>query len=244
MKLNASVDLGQLKRSIIREGRRFGDTGRQAVARWGVQAGRELAFQTQPFGNGGSRKTQEAAIEAGMKAVVLTVEKAQKKGKTVRVTRNGKSWNHPASRFLESPEELNQWVEAHRVGAHGHTRRLKISQVAVCRKTTFRKAFALRKRLAGKAKGPWLGAAMDIAKMQRGARQIRIGKNFMSYAQKHSAKGKAKKPLRGPFPIARLINNAAHVADSYVLKRSQITKALSMSGRKTLTWYKRAIRDR
>lgn len=228
--LRVDVDMAKLNRSIRRASKNFGDTTKTAVARWGVSTARELAMQTQPWGNGGTRKTQLAAIESGMRAVVQAVD-----ARTFRAAQRNRT-----RKTLESPGAIIEWVDEHR-GSKGHAR-LSGGQKALCKKADFNKALRARKLRGGMAKGAWLGAGMEIARRQRGARQISIGKNFLGWTQKHKGRGEAKRSGTMFRPSAELRNKAKHTSSSYVVKKGHMKKAVMMGGRKTLTWYRRAAK--
>jgi hypothetical protein len=222
--IKAKFDMGELRRSVNKAAKRFGETNRTAVSRWGVSTARELAFVTQPFGNGGTKKKQQDAIKAGMNAVCRPVD-----ARTFKRSSGG----------LNSPEEIDQWVDEHR-GRNGHAR-LGGDRKAICRKADFNKALRARKTRAGMAKGSWIGAGQRIARRQRGAKRINIGKNYMGWAQKHADKGTATQTGRFR-AIANLISKARHTRSSYVLKKSKIKGAVQKGGRNTLRWYKRAAK--
>lgn len=230
--LKVDVDMAQLARSLKSASKKLGDTNKNMVARWGVATARELALQTQPWGNGGTRKKQVGAIESGMRAVVQPVD--------------ARTWKSAAKggrrKVLDSPEAINDWVERHRGGGKGHAR-LSGDQKALCKKSDFNKALRARKVRAGMAKGAWLGAGAEIAKRQRGASRLTIGKNFLGWTRKHDHRGKADR--RGvPFrPSVILRNEARHTSSSYVVKRGHMKKAVYWGGRKTLTWYRRAAKE-
>lgn len=227
--IKAEVDMATLTRKLKRASKAFGDTTAQAVARWGVQTSRELAIGTQVFGKavGKTKKPQEEAIRSGVLGVVHPV--------TARQLRQA------GGRALSSPSEVNAWVEENR-GKNGRTRQMKPRDRKVAKKSDVNKVISLRRKKAGMAKGGWLGAGQDIAKAQRGTQRIRIGKNFLGYAQKHSDMGEVKKRFIPFRPAAELRNRAKHTRSSYVMKSSTIRRARYWGLRKTLTWYRRAAK--
>lgn len=222
----------KLERSLKRAAKGFGESSQQAVVRWGVQTARELAVATQVYGIGGARKKQANAIEAGMNAVLFIMPAR---------SFNRRRRSGDKRPMLDSPEAINKWVESQR-GKRGRTNPLPISEKGICKPADFRKALRMRVQKAGAAKGPWIGAGQSIAKAQRGSQQIRIGKNFLSYAQKHARLGKSTRPQLGFRPSASLTNTVGHVASSYVLKNNAIDRALAFGARKTATWYRRATK--
>ena len=236
--ISAKIDMPKLQRSLKSAAKKFGETSSQAVTRWGVQVGRELAFSTQSFGKrkGGRPKSsykpgEEIADEqinslmAGAMNVLLIVPKV---GATNR-------------RGMHSAGAVNAWIESNR-GRRGRTKKLPIDQRMVCTQAVFDAAFKQRIELAGIAKGGFLGAAMDIAKHQRGQERINIGKNFLGYAQKHASRGRATAPTNGFSPVATLVNSSAHSGSSWVLSSKHRSSAIAFGLKKTITWYKKAAK--
>jgi hypothetical protein len=72
-------------------------------------------------------------------------------------------------------------------------------------------------------------------------KKITIGKNFLGYAQKHSAMGTAKKPREGWKPVAGLTNKAAHSGSRHVLSDSGIRRSVEFGLRKTVKWYQKTL---
>lgn len=242
--VHAEFDIIKLARSIIKAGKAFGDTNRGAVARWGVQTCRELAVSTQAYGKSGTKKKQQFAIEADARRVIWPVDsvKPSRTGRTVRYSFEGKSGNWAQSRFLKDEAAVNDWIEMNRTRRRARTAKLPFSELAICTIDVFNKAMKGRFARAGMAKGGWLGAGADIAKRQTGTDRINIGKNFLGYAQKHSAKGSATATANPFRPIASLKNGAKHSGSSYVLSEKEKRKAILFGARKTLSWYKHATK--
>jgi len=226
--MKATFDMPKLERSLRHFAKDFGDSSAQAVTRWGVQVCRELAIDTQPFGKS-VRKKQELAIVADAYRVVFTYPAA--------LTRSQKK----SERALNSAESVISWMDQNR-GKNNRTRNLPKGDRKICSLTTLRKAIRIRMKKAGMAKGGWLGAGQEIARAQTGSAKITIGKNFISYAQKQTSFGDATKPTPGMNPIATLRNKSSHSSDDYVLKRGQIDRAIGFGLKKTLTWYRQAIK--
>jgi len=224
--VTAKFDLPALERSLKKAAKAFGETSAQAVIRWGVSVCRDLAVQTQVFGQTKTKAKQENAITAGAMSVVLIVPKvgaSNKKG-------------------LHSPEGVNAWIESTR-GKNGRTpKNMPLSERKVCTEATFKKAMRDRFKLAGIAKGAWIGAGQDIAKHQTGQDRIAIGKNFLAYSQKHASRGHGIPAKSGFSPVAVLENKAAHSASSWVLKDSSKRSAVAFGARKTITWYRKALK--
>jgi hypothetical protein len=226
--MRATFDMPKLERSLKRFASDFGDTSAQAVIRWSVQVCRELAVDTQPFGKS-VRKKQELAIVADAYRVLFTYPRALT------------SAQKRSERSLNSAQAVNSWMDANR-GKNNRTRNLGKGDRKICSLATLRKAIRIRMKVAGAAKGGFLGAGQDIARAQTGGNRITIGKNFVSYAQKQTRFGDATKPQNGFNPVATLRNNASHSSKDYVLKRSRIDSAVGFGLKKTLTWYRAAIR--
>lgn len=236
--ISAKIDRPKLERSLKSAAKKFGETSAQAVTRWGVQVGRELAFSTQAYGNrkGGRPKSsykpgekiadkQINSLMAGAMNVLLI---APKVGATNR-------------KGLFSAGAVNSWIESNR-GNRGRTKKLPLEQRMVCTQAVFDAAFKQRVALAGIAKGGFLGAGMAIAKHQRGQDRISIGKNYLGYAQKHSGRGSAVPARNGFFPVAKLINSSAHSASSWVLSKAKSSAAISKGLRNTIKWYNKAAK--
>lgn len=242
--IEAKFDMPKLLKSLDKAAANFGETNQTAVARWGVQTCRALAVSTQAFGKTGTRKKQELAIEADARRVIYPVDqiKPSRTGRSVRATHEGKSFNWPQDRTLKNEAEVNAWIDAHRKDGKHRTERLPFPELAICTLRVFKKAMKLRAVNSGKAKGAWLGAGADIAKHQKGVDRINIGKNFLSYAQKHSGKGEAKMRRDRFKPVGDLINKARHSGSSYVLGQGQKAKAVQIGLQQTIRWYRSAAK--
>lgn len=226
--MKAKFDMPKLERSLKSFARDFGDTSAQAVVRWSVQTCRELAFEAQPFGAKQVRERQRKAIVADTMRVVHAV-------------RTSTPAMRKSRRWLDTPDAVNAWMDANR-GRNHRTRPLSDADKKICLFTNMKKAVAARMKKAGIAKGGFIGAGQEIARAQTGADQLQIGRNFLSYAQKQSRFGDATKPQSGFKPVATLRNNAAHSSTDYVLKRSAIDKAIGFGLRKTINWYRHAMK--
>lgn len=236
--ISAKIDRPKLERSLKKAAKGFGESSAQAVTRWGVQVGRELAFDAQAYGKrkGGRVKAsykpgekildpQINSLMAGAMNVLLIVPKVgplNKKG-------------------LRSADEVNAWIESNR-GKHGHTKKLPLEKRKVCTQAIFDAAFKQRVKLAAIAKGGFLGGAMDIAKHQKGQERINIGKNYLPHAQKHAKMGSAKAPTNGFFPIAELVNRSRHSGSSWVISKAKIDNAVGKALKNTLKWYRMAAK--
>lgn len=227
MKIKASIDRPQLEKSLKKFAHQFGDTSAQAVIRWSVQACREMAFETQPWGKKEVKKRQESAIYQDALNVVFALERLPK----------SKSAN---PRHIQSPVELIAWMDENRTKGK-RTRKLPAEKKKICTTKTLKAAVKDRMKRAGIAKGGFLGAGQKIAQAQTGSDKFAIGKNFFGYAQKHMAFGDATKPVVGFTPRSTIHNRAAHTSEDYVLKKSAITKAVNFGLKKTVKWYSKTL---
>lgn len=244
--IKAQFDMPKLISSLKKASNAFGDTNQTGVARWGVQTCRELAVSTQVHGKGNARKRQLAAINAGINAVIVEVSDKQFRLMESGKQKNAKIRNRwvavSPERLLRDPDQCNRWIEQNR-DQKGRTKPLPQDDIGIAAKSTLAKVRRERGIRAGIAKGAWLGAGQEIAKRQRGAQRINIGKGFLSYAQKHASRGTAR-ASGNPFrPIAFLMNRARHSASGYVLSESEKNKALGFGLRKTISWYRHATKQ-
>jgi hypothetical protein len=223
--IKGEIDRPKLERSLKRFAKEFGDTSAQAVVRWSIQTCRDLAIETQAWGKTGTKKKQEAAIIADAYNVVEVIDREPRGVKA-----------------LKTPGEVNDWIELNRTRRRGRTAHLSWEDKKRCSRQTFNAAMKIRHARAGMAKGGWLGAGQAIASAQTGQDRINIGKNFLGYAQKHSRFGSAKKPASGWKPAASITNSASHSASSHVVRPAAIDKAINWGLKKTITWYRSAIR--
>ena len=239
--IKATIDRPHLEKSLKKFAKQFGESSAQAVVRWSVQTCRELAMETQAWGKRETKKKQEGAILADAYNVMLVVDSLTRTGKGYRATSQGKSYYVSAIKVITSPGEVGDWIEIHRTRRRGRTARIPIEERKVVDRKTFKKGMKERIARAGMAKGAWLGAGQVIARAQTGQERIAIGKNFLGYAQKHSAMGAAKKPREGWKPVAGLTNKAAHSASRHVLSDSGIRRAVEFGLKKTVKWYQETL---
>jgi hypothetical protein len=224
--IKASFDRPRLERSLKRFARDFGDSNAQAIARWGVQACRELAGSTQVFGrSAAAKKKQWNSIEAGINTIVNVIDKR----------------GHRTANILTSVSDVSDWIDSNR-DKRGRTRAVPVRQRPFVTAALLKKTLAERRKLAGIAKGGWIGAGQDIAMAQRGSDRIAIGKNFLGYAQRHSRFGSSTIPRSGWKPAALLTNRARHSGASYVLKKSHMRSGIQWGLKKTIQWYSSALR--
>jgi len=244
--IKAELDQPKLERSLKRFAKGYGDTQAQAVIRWSVQVCRELALETQAVPKDKSenpRKKQEGAMMKDAMNVLLVVETLEKtRGNGYRATNQGKKYGVTARKALLDAEQVNNWIEINRTKRNARTAQLPLTERMVCDMATFKAAMKIRLARAGMAKGAWLGAGMDIARAQTGSEKMNIGKNFLSYTQKHQRWGDAKKPVSGWKPAASITNKLAYSGNSRVLHKSSISKAIKYGLSKTVKFYQKALR--
>lgn len=243
--IKAEFDMPKLIGSLKKASKAFGDTNKNAIARWGVQTCRELAVSTQVYGKGGARKKQVNAIEKGVNGVIASVSDKQFRtllsGKVKRAKIRNRWVEVTQERLIPDDGKAMEWIESHR-DEKGRTPRLDQFQIGIAPQSVVRKVVRMRSVRAGIAKGAWLGAGAEIAKRQKGAQKINIGRNFLGYAQKHAARGDAR-ATSDPFnPIAFLENKSAHSGTDYVLSQKEKDKAVGFGLRKTINWYRMAAK--
>ena len=225
--IRGEFDRPQLERSIKSFSKQFGESSAQAVVRWSVQVCRELALEAQPWGKKQVKQKQLGAIMADALNVV-TVSEA--------IPRNSRN-----KRLIKDPAELCAWMDANK-GEGKRTKALSLPERKICTPRILKAAVKMKMANAGIAKGGFLGAGQEIAKAQRGQERITIGVNFLSYANKHSRFGSARKPSSGFRPTATLTNSASHTSTDYVLRKSAIRRATDWGLKKTVQWYARTIK--
>lgn len=222
------VDTRKLKHDLERWSKMVGETGEQAVARYGVQVCRGLARQTSVWGLGNvPLEKQKRAIEIGLRCVTSV--------------RNNVETSH--FRALNSAGEVVAWVQRNRKGRfRKYSKLLPVSERKWASRAVFQQALRMMHKMAFIAKGGWIGAGMDIAKQQAGLDRINIGKNYLPQAAAHVGFGKARMNNNNPHnPFAFLDNNAAHTKSSWVLSQSKIDREMKFAERAVITRYKKII---
>lgn len=223
--MKAQFDLPKLARNLKKASREFGDTTAQGCTRWGVQVCREMAKSTQVFGTTKTRGKQEGAMLKDALRVILV-----------------QSGRPKSTRRLRSIEEVNDWIDQNRRAKNKRTRTLPINERKLCEEKLLMQALKARYKLAGIAKGGWLGAGQQIAAKQTGGEKVAIGKNYLSYAQKHASFGSAALVKNLFSPNATLRNKARHTASRHVTDPSAIKHSIGWGAKKTLTWYNKALK--
>ena len=231
-----------MRKKLKNLARTYGETQEQAIMRWGVQAGRDLAKYTQVFGN--KPKVHKKAMFHDANNVIFIYEGRSKKTKLgYQVEKKGKKFYVPSTRFLSNESEVLEWIEQNRKGKNNRTKRLPIDRCKVCSRSLLRRAINQKyKQTAGSAKDGWLDAADEIAKRQKGRNPARIGASFMRFARKKKRQGTAKTRKGLARSTGELTNRLPYVRSRYVLKNSHKRRAIRDSMRNTLKWYRAAIR--
>lgn len=243
MALSAKIDQPKLERSLKHFAKRLGETNAQAVIRWSVQTCRELAMETQVWGKTKTKKKQEMAIMKDAMNVLLVVERLEKtKGRGYRATNQGRSYGVSRHKALLSDSEVNDWIEINRTRRNARTAKLPIEEKRFCDVRVFKRAMTTRNKMAGAAKGAWIGAGNDIARAQTGADKQNIGRNFLNYTQKHQRFGDAKKPREGWRPVAGITNKLPYSSNGRVLAKTGITRAIQFGLKKTIKYYAHTLR--
>lgn len=243
MPTTAKFDQPKLERSLKRFASRLGETNAQAVIRWSVQTCRELAMETQVFGRSKTRQKQEGAMKGDALNVIWAVDRLQKtKGIGYRATNQGKTYGVSARKVLITESEVNNWIELNRTRRNKGTAKIPIEDRRVCDSKTFKRAMTIRNRMAGAAKGAWIGAGNSIARAQKGEDKQTIGRNFLSYTQKNQRFGSAQRPSEGFKPTAGISNNLSYSGESRVLSKTGINKAIQFGLKKTVAYYSKTLR--
>ena len=222
----------------------FGESSNQALIRYGVAVARGCAVLTEPRGR--SKKQIIKNIITGAKTNISdvparTFNQIVKRRNPSFMFKGGVAHLSP-SQILESPDDVNDFIEDHR-GKDGRVRRLPPSKRALTKTPVMNKTLVRRKKLAGITKGSWLGAGMALAKKSRGPSPARIGKNFMKWAQKHSDKGRAKyvKRTLGKSEV-HLISDAPATLDTNIFSKRTAKEATRNGWKQTVQWYRRAVK--
>lgn len=243
--ITAQFDLAKLASSVKRAGKAFGDTSRTAIARVGVQVCRELAVSTQVYGKAGAKKKQENAILAGIYGTIVEVSEKQFRSLVSGKQKMAKIRNRwvevDKSRLIGDVETAMKWIDSHR-DAMGRAERMPQDSIGIAPKSVVSKVRRARFQRAGMAKGGFIGAGVAIARHQKGASRINIGKNFLGYAQKHADMGTAQATGSMFEPVAKLMNKSRHSGSGHVLTEAEKRKAIGFGFKKTLAWYRHAAK--
>jgi len=226
--VHAKIDEKQLLRSLRRAGKAFGDTSAQATIRWGVMTARELAKQTQAWGEGGKpeQKQRGAIFKDALNVVTVT-----------------ESVRRLSSRTLADPQAVVDWIEINRTRRGARTAKLPDSEKRFCSPAVFAGAIKIKMTHAGMAKGGWIGAGNALGRHQSGSGRISIGSGFLPYAQKHADMGSAVAARSGFSPVSQLRNKSRHSSAKTVLSDAKAKSATMWGLRKTIKWYEKAAKS-
>lgn len=254
--MKAELDMKKLQRDLEKFSKQFGDSSAQAVTRWGVQVARELAKDTYARGR---KKGERGAEEKGVSAqrqqldairkdalnVLLVVDSLRSTGRSFRATNQGKSYPVQASKIITDERAVMTWVDQHRKGRRRRTRKLPVEEKRVITKATMTKYMRLKKDRIGIAKGAWVNAGMQLVRAQTGAGRVTISPSYLAYARKAArGAGSAQAAKSGFNPTAELNNPVSYSSDSEILPSRDLNGAVAWGLKKTLTWYRMAMRPR
>lgn len=221
-KVNATINQRKLEKSIRRYAKQFGESSAQAVTRWSVQTCRELAKYTQPFGK---NTAQRKPIWKDALNCVIPLKGRQPRGLFA----------------LKTPQEIIDWIDVNRIRRGRRVPKLPVNQRKKCSMDNLKRAIEIKSKQLGMAKGGWIGAGQQIARNQIGTNRINIRSNFISYAHKFANLGTATPPTNGFKPVATTTNKARHGSTNYVLRMSQIKRAIADGRKNTLKFYKNVL---
>lgn len=224
--------------------RDFGESSNEALIRIAVAAGKEAAVLTEVKGK--SKKKQIDSIITGARINVVSLD-AKQFNRLAALRRPSFRFHNQwvtldSSQLLRNQGEIHSFLEDNR-DSRGRVKRLPPSRKAICKRADFNKVLVRRKRLAGIAKGSWLSAAKRAARFSRkSAQPPKVGKNFITWAQKHDL-GTARfhsSILSRSFVL--LISKASHTRYPSIFSRNSASVAIRRGWKKTVTWYRAAIR--
>ena len=240
--VSAKLDSGKLKEFR----RKFGESSNQALVRLGVDAAKLAAVLTQPEGKG--KKKIIRGINAGATRNIAPLPAKAfnyfTKKKRIAFPFEGSWVTLREHQVLRSSGEIYDFVEKHR-DSKGRVKSLPRGRRAICKKGDMKKAMTARRKLAGVAKGSWLGAGKSLAKKSKGPDPARVGKNYMAWAQKHAKLGESKfiKRILGKSEV-HLISNAPSTKDKGLFSRRAAKEAIEKASRITLNYYRREVKRR
>ena len=244
MNLTLSAELDSKKMNKFR--RQFGESSNQALVRLGVDTAKMAAVLTQPEGKG--KKKIIKSINSGANKNIAALP-----AKTFNYFANKRSPAFPFqgswvrlddSQILRSPGEIYDFVEKHRDNK-GRVKSLSRGRRAICKQGDMDKAMTARRKLAGVAKGSWLGAGKSLARKSKGPEPASVGKNYMAWAQKHAKLGDSRfiKKILGKSEV-HLISNAPSTKDKGLFSREAAKDAIEKATKTTMAFYRREVKRR
>jgi hypothetical protein len=247
--IELSIDQRALTAQIVHMTSLFGDANQTGVARWGVATARRLAVETQAFGSGQeARISQEKAIFKDAHKNIMIV-----RGDLARRVMKKKLpfFMHGGQRIMIQPYQnvttaagVNLFLDASRGGRKQHVIEKPATSWIVTTDAVFKSAMKARIKRAGKAKGGWIGAGKQIGEAFPRSKRITIGKNFLSYAHKHSNLGSATATASTWEPVGILNNHARHAGNSNVIKSGAMQSAVHDGGVMMIREYERRLQGR
>lgn len=240
--VSAKLDSGKLNKFR----RKFGESSNQALVRLGVDTAKLAAVLTQPEGKG--KKKIIKGINSGAKRNIAPLPAKAfsyfTKQKRISFPFQGSWVTLREDQVLRSPSEIYDFVEKHR-DSKGRVKSLPRGRRAICKQGDMDKAMTARRKLAGVAKGSWLGAGKSLAKKSKGPAPATVGKNYMAWAQKHKKLGQSKliKRILGKSEV-HLISNASSTKDKGLFSRRAANEAIEKASKITLNWYRREVKRR
>lgn len=246
--MNIEVDMGDIGVSLDTLAFKVGESTEQATIRYGVAAARSLAEATNPKRSTAASRKKSAAVFMRRTVMAIngnTIRKLLRSGGgRLRMTKSsgrGAEWVHVGiDKIITNENALWKWVENNR--SQGKTRNLPAREKRVCSKAVFAAVLKKRQRLWGAAKGAWIGGGQDVAMSQKGLNRINIGKNFLSWAQRHTSKGSGKKVGFSHNTEVHLTNRTTGAAKQEGITNSGIVAALNKARRAVFAYYAGELR--
>lgn len=248
--ISAEVDLKELERGLVKAAAAFGEANETGISRWGVAVCRRLVTTTQAWGDGkdAKEKQQKAMIDDVYRAfVVVKNPKLVKRLKQKKLTglRIGTvDYEFRPHQQIITADGVNLFLEANRTYKHKRVKTLGNGMKCITDESTMKAAMRIRNKRVLKGKGGWIGAGLGIAKFQKIGSRLTIGKNVGGVAHRWKSGGTASMKRDTWSPEGSLQNRFKHVSENYVLKESDINKAIIDAGKNTITWYEKALAGR
>lgn len=249
--ITAEVDMKELERSLLATAAIFGEANETGIARWGVAVCRRLVTVTQPWGENAktAKETEQKAMlkDVNRAFIVVTDPKLVsllKKGKLGGLTVKGVFYPFRPYQQIKTGDGVNLFIEANRKGSKMHVPKMGPGMRCITTGAAVKSAMAKRNKRVLKGKGGWIGAGLGIARFQKSGSRLTIGKNVGGVAHKWKSGGSAgmKKDIWNP--EGTLENHFKHVSENYVLKDSDMQKAIADGAKNTITWYEKALQGR
>jgi len=236
--LNAALD----EKKMQRFSRSFGDTTNQALLRLAISVSKNCAFYTNPRGKGKKKIVDAINKGARLNITALPVKEFNRHAKTNNPAQfvKGRWHKMDQSQILRSEEDVWNFIEKSRDGSKsGRPKWIPSNRKAICKNKDMDAVLKRRRKLAGIAKGSWLGAFKALSIKVVGGDKPRLGKNYMNWAQKHMDMGRGKwQPKRLGKSEADLISNAPSTKDKRIFSNEDAKDAMKSAWRNTIKWYR------